>query len=302
VAAAALSDTEAYGDPPGTLLLWGGVEAHSRMASEFAAVTARTHVAQAVWALALTAAALVVFAATRPRTAALAVVPVAVGVAVALPLLPGRYADAVYADHRATALTCTADAPVVCVTRAHHLALPELTAAGREALAVLAARLPAGPDALPGKVVEANLRKDAGAWSVDAPVPRPAGTLYVETRVDGMGRADGSRRDLLWSSLMGAGTLVCDDAPPWPSAARQRHDAARLVAAAWLLDEPPLSPAENPGVWDWLPERSVTMPAYQALRALPAAEQRARVSTLRAAELSCAPGDRLTILTGRGSV
>lgn len=38
-----------------------------------------------------------------------------------------------------------------------------------------------------------------------------------------------------------------------------------------------------------------------ALRALPAAEQRTRIAALRAAELTCAAGDRLDLLTGGGT-
>ena len=43
---------------------------------------------------------------------------------------------------------------------------------------------------------------------------------------------------------------------------------------------------------------SLARQALDALRALPADEQRARVTALRDAERTCAEGDRLELLTG----
>lgn len=287
-ASVGLADTEAYGDPPGTLLLWGGLEAHSRMAAELAAATVPAHLAQGVWALGLLVAGFIVFATTGRRARAAALVPVALGGAITLPLVPDRYIDAFYPDPGAIAAVCSADSPMVCVLRAHHLALPEVRAAGREALATLSAKLPQAPS----RVAETYLLRESGVWRAGTPRPR-TDTLYTVPWRDGMGRPG---RDLPWMLLMGAGTLSCDNAPPWPSPARTRYDAARLVAAAWLLDEPPLSPTDRPEVWGWLPDRALTLPAYQALRGLPAAEQRKRVADLREAELACDSRDRMRIL------
>ncbi len=46
------------------------------------------------------------------------------------------------------------------------------------------------------------------------------------------------------------------------------------------------------------PDETLARQALAALRALPADEQRARVTALRDAERTCAAGDRLEMLTG----
>ena len=48
-------------------------------------------------------------------------------------------------------------------------------------------------------------------------------------------------------------------------------------------------------------EETLAPLALAALRRLPPDEQRERVAALRDAELTCAPGDRLDLLTGPGS-
>jgi hypothetical protein len=74
------------------------------------------------------------------------------------------------------------------------------------------------------------------------------------------------------------------------------EELVRLVAAAWLLDQEPPAPADpsDPA----LLQQSETLPAYQALRELPPAEQGTRVAELRQAELACDSRDRLDLLTG----
>jgi hypothetical protein len=67
-------------------------------------------------------------------------------------------------------------------------------------------------------------------------------------------------------------------------------------SAAWLLDQEPPAPADPSD--PVLLQQSETLPAYQALRELPPAEQRTRVAELRQAELACDSRDRLDLLTG----
>jgi hypothetical protein len=50
-----------------------------------------------------------------------------------------------------------------------------------------------------------------------------------------------------------------------------------------------------------VPSQAALQAVYNELRALPAAEQRARIATLREAELACDERDRLDILTGDGT-
>ena len=79
--------------------------------------------------------------------------------------------------------------------------------------------------------------------------------------------------------------------PPEPDI---RYLAARRAAAAWLLDRD-LPPAPKGGKES---EETLAPQALADLRRLPPDEQRARVTALRDAELTCAPGDRLDLLTG----
>lgn len=101
--------------------------------------------------------------------------------------------------------------------------------------------------------------------------------------------------------MMGAGTLECTSLPQGAAVTLEfldRRFAARLVAAAWLLEEEPqAAPAED---WGSAADLPVTGPGYEALLALPDDEQRVRVAALRAAELACDGSDLMEILTGDG--
>jgi hypothetical protein len=125
---------------PGTVLLVPG----SGNIGHFAAASWRVILAQALWAVALAAAGLILYAAGRyGRLAAL--LPVALAVVLVVPLLP-RYAyQAQVLDRGAVTLVCTPDTPRVCVTRVHHRLLEGMREPGREALAILSAKLPRHP-------------------------------------------------------------------------------------------------------------------------------------------------------------
>jgi hypothetical protein len=278
-------EPETSGVLPGSLLLWGTLQ--PEIEPDFAAVTAGTHLGQALWAVGLAAAGLILFATSSRRVRAAAIVPVVLGAAVAVPLLPERYADAYYLDPGATALVCTPDTPRVCMMRAHESGLASLRGPAREALAVLAAKLPDPPTS----VVEQRF------WLDSPPAPR-ADTIYVAVFLSGgeVQPVSGTVPDLRWELLLGAGTPGCANAPAPGTAQRRRYDAARLVAAAWLLDREPPPPAfpDDP----FLLRQDETVPVYQALLELPRAEQRDRVAALRAAELACDGSDRLEILVG----
>jgi hypothetical protein len=198
---------------------------------DFAAVTAGTHLGQALWAVALATAGLIVFTTARLRTRAAAIVAVVVlGAAVAVAVLPERYADAYHLDPGAAALVCTPDTPRACVMRAHQAALADLRGPAREALAILAAKLPDAPT----KVVETTY--------LDPPPPR-ADTVYIALQVSGDGRdvrpALETGPDIRWDLLLGAGTPACANASAPGTPERRRRDIARFVAAAWLLDQEP---------------------------------------------------------------
>jgi hypothetical protein len=283
-------DTEAYtegpdasGEPPGRLLLWIALQV-AGTPFDLAGVTARTHLGQVLWVVALVAAGLIVFASASRRARATSILVVALGAAAALPVLPDRYADAYYLDPDATEPVCTADAPQVCVLRAHRRALTDLRQPARDALAILAAKLPNAPTS----VVEIP-----DPYGAPLP-PARAESVYIVLWPGGDGRDTRPAADITWTLLAGAGTTGCANAPAFGTPERRRYETARIVAAAWLLDQEPPAPAnpDNPA----LPRRDETLPAYQALRAWPPDEQRARVAALREAELTCPDTDRLDIL------
>jgi hypothetical protein len=79
------------GDPPGAMLLLPSVAgARTGTLTEFLAATARTHLTQALWLTALAATGLAGFSAASRRAAVAAVLPAALGAALAVLLLPGR--------------------------------------------------------------------------------------------------------------------------------------------------------------------------------------------------------------------
>jgi hypothetical protein len=280
-----LTDTEGYvgRTPPGTLLLnpisSTGFEA-------FETLTARALLAQASWVGAIAAACLLLCVATGGfRLSAL--LPLALGLVTALTLLPSSLHDAITLDRGALALVCTPDEPRVCARRLHPRVLDDLREPGRRALEILSAKLPQAPTT----VAEAY-------YGNDSPVrlePR-ADTVYAEVITDGTGRVDATQRDILWTLLMGAGTPACPNASFGSLAEIARYNAARVVAAAWLLEQQPHPPSDpnDPA----LPDATVTGAAYETLLALPGGEQRARVTALREAELACDGQDRLDILVG----
>jgi hypothetical protein len=272
------------GPSPGTRLL----EPSQSNLGPFVRITWPVIGAQALWAVGLAAAALILVTASRSARLA-AIVPVALALAAALPLLPRFAHEGLVLDPGAVALVCTPDVPRVCVTRAHHRALADMREPGREALAIMAAKLPQAPTS----VVE--LFSSPGG---PLDVPPQTDTIGTWLMNDDTGRVAVPARDVTLSLLIGAGTQPCENAViSWGPV----YDTARLVAAAWLLDEEPPSPSSlDPNWWGWLPDRTQTLSAYQRLRALPAAEQRARVAALREAELACDGRDRLGILIGPG--
>jgi hypothetical protein len=277
---------------------------------EFVTLAGRAALAQAIWLAALAVTGLVAFAAARRAVRLAAVVPAVGGAAVALALLPGSLsADAFVADRGALAQVCTPDAPRVCVTRAHAAALDDLRGPARQALAILAAKLPDPPTS----VVEDPGYPDPG------PRAQRADTVLVgllgmfphanAPEQTGVGAAFDSQ-GMLWQLLDGAGTRSCRAAPLSPPTPGElealaqgepdRDGAARQVAAAWLLGRP-LAPATEPGA-DPAARATATLAVetLAALRRLPAGEQRARVAALRRAELACGGRDLVDILVGPG--
>lgn len=277
---------------PGTWLLFPHLQVPRDGLYELQTLSARANLSQGMWLAAVATTGLAVYAAARPRTRIAALVPIALGGAIALPTMPRQLADAWVPDRGATELVCTSDHPKVCIAKVHAQTLNQLKGPARQALAVLAERLPPAPTRV---VLETDGNRTEG--------PPPADTLLVRAWPFALGK------DLagipIESMLDGAGvppcpsllgfdpfTLKADRQDPEPNI---RYLAARRAAAAWLLqrDLRPAPPGQGKES-----EETLAPQALAALRRLPAGEQQARVAALRDAERTCAPGDRLDLLTG----
>jgi hypothetical protein len=249
-------------------------------------LTGRANLAQALWLLALAAAGLALLAAARPATRLAALLPVVLGAAVAVAVMPGQLAAAWAVNPHATELTCTTDKPRICIPRAQSHMLGHLREPARQALSILDSKLPPAP-------ITVTVQIDERANDTRP----PADTLLLRL---GLNASDAvlTPDSLLARMLDGAGVPLClslagDEPGSSASEPVMRYLAARTAAAQWLLEGEP----QQAGGRGAAPQMALAMQALDALRALPADEQRARVATLRDAERSCAAGDRLDLLT-----
>ncbi|MEV6906497.1 hypothetical protein [Amycolatopsis sp. NPDC051071] len=248
------------------------------MNDPFKTTAGRMDLGQGVWLAGLAATGFLLLAARSLRAKALAVVPVLVATAIAVPILPATFAEAKAVDPRATEMVC--DGPV-CVPRMLESELARVAAPGKKALRLLGTL----PDA-PVKVAVMDRRV-----SYDEVPPRAADTVFVDL-LDWSLRSTIKTNDATWALLAGAGTPSCftlhsgnvdylDDL------------AARSITASWFLGEwkmPEgglLSAEKKAGV----------VQKWETFRALPPDVQRSRIIALRQAGLTC-HGNQLDILLG----
>lgn len=251
---------------------------------DFLTVVDRVSLVQAGWLAALAATGLLLASAARRRTMAVAVLPVVLGGAVAVPLLPdGGFEAAAEVDPVAVELVCDEAGAPVCVRRVHAGLLPDLTDPVRQTLAMLDERLPAPPVRA---VESAQVINFPRPYPPPDPVRYPADTLVFHApSVGPTGRAELDDSYLLLLREA-AWWQDCDDDGGLDTY------IARRVAAGWLVGEPPV-----PDSW-WSPdERANAEGAYQTLIALPEAEQAARMSAARDEMLACRTDALRSILT-----
>ena len=84
------------------------------------------------------------FAASRPRTRVAALLPVVLGAAIAVPAMP-RTLSVAWIDDRATEVICTATRAQLCLPRLHSYAFGLLRGRPRQALSIIATKLPPAP-------------------------------------------------------------------------------------------------------------------------------------------------------------
>ncbi|MEU1241490.1 hypothetical protein ABZ388_14120 [Micromonospora parva] len=271
-------------EPAGVLLLptFTGLD-------DFQTIATRVSLLQALWLVSLAVTGLLLLGAVRRRAVAFAVLPALLGVAVALPLLPvGGARGAAVVDPVAVELVCDNDGPQVCVTRTHAALLPDVVGPARQALAMMAAKLPNAP-------VRAVQTQQVTYWARPdpdtAPARHSADTIVFDTpTINRVGRADLSGDYFLPALLEAAWRQECGD-----QSVRGDVYEARMVAAAWLTGRPP---APQPG---WPPsEMAQLVGAYQALVNLPEVEQRRRMAAAREGALACRDDELVAnVPTGR---
>ncbi|GIJ60985.1 hypothetical protein [Virgisporangium aurantiacum] len=225
---------------------------------------------QLLWLGAVAATGLLLFGATRARSRVLAVLPAALGLAVTLPLLPtGAYEGGTDPDRAAVALVCDDAGPQVCMTKVHAGLLPDVTGPAREALALLATRLPDAPT----RAVESD-RPQSWVRPGSMPEPRRYGAdtlVFTAPSYGRTGRADFDGEPFVPWLLTEVWRLDCDQRPV-------EHDAylGQEVATSWLLGRPFGADPDLPA-------------AYERFLGKPVDEQRALLAAARVGARSCDP-------------
>lgn len=247
------------------------------MPGPYAAVPGRASAAQAVWLVALAVTAVLLFASNGWRLRVAALLPVALGAALAITVMPHQdrfVTDAV--DPVARELVCAPGSPRVCVSRVHAGLLGEVTAPARQALATLA-KLPDAP---------AEVHEDTTTYPDGYPTWR-AEVVLVRIEVGSDGRlldAPGLPADVVSAAF---------DSPP--RCENRIGLVERLAAAHWLIGSEPVA---GDAYFDPADVASA-VELWQSLRQLPESDAGARVAALRRAAMTCSAGDGLLTRSAR---
>jgi hypothetical protein len=248
----------------------------------FGTVAGRVDLGQAFWFAGMAATGFLLLAADNLRAKLLAIVPIALGAVIAVPLFPALPTQNFVLEPTAVSLVCDDQGARVCMTKAHESLLSTVVAPAREALKQL--------EKVPGGPVAVEELPDPQALYGKLPVPAGVVPIDFDDLYLGHGQVTTDSERIRLYLLAGAGTRSCTQ----PNYSNTRERAARTVAAAWVAGElEPLSPrAYDSSIVDPLAES-----AWRTFSALPTGVQRDRIVALRAAAASCT-GDLLTVLTG----
>ncbi len=246
------------------------------------------HLGQALWLLGLLGTGFALLSAVTRRARLLAVVPVLVGAALALLVLPAAARDSYVVDRAAAAPVC--EGPV-CVTRANRDRLPELALRGQEALRVLRGVL--------GDRAPTSVREDTRLRALGEERTISGDVVLVDFDERLLVGASGER---LTRVLIGQGLA--------PSC-RGRSDregggadgvALQSIAVSWALHDSALQPLEARDGDVYAKETWADADvAWQRLTALPPAEQRARMLETRATALACTGYLQVPALAGKAA-
>lgn len=231
--------------------------------SDYDTVDGQVSAAQGLWMAAIAVAAAVLLAVKDRTLAFAALVPLALGATATALLVPtGDAYERGRLDPAAQELVCTADAPRVCLSRAHEALLPEVAPKARRALALLS------------RTSAVQAHEDTTTLFPPTSPKSRADTVLMRITVDAHGRLAQPGR-LEPAMLTGAftGPDHCGDRPNVPVA---------TAAAFWLLDR---KPTAGPDGLEYVDPDAVKL--WTALRTLPRAEAKARVTAVYQAAQKC---------------
>ncbi|MFF2350888.1 hypothetical protein ACFVVL_14015 [Kitasatospora sp. NPDC058115] len=232
------------------------------------------HLGQTLWLVGLLATGLALLAATTRRARLLAPAPALAAAAAALLILPAAPRDTYVVDKAAAALVC--DGPV-CVTQASQSHLAELAPRGREALGVL-------HDVL-GDAAPTSVREDTALRALGDLRTLSADTVTVD--FDDQLFIDATGSDLT-RALIAQGLAPSCHARTSREGGTQNDIALQSIAVSWALDDPTLRPMAEKAADEYARRTwAAADAAWQDLKGLATAEQRARIAELRTAALSC---------------
>ncbi|WP_436525503.1 hypothetical protein [Actinoplanes sp. HUAS TT8] len=226
------------------------------MPDAYTTVAGRISAAQAIWLGALAITGLLLFVSDGWRLRVAALLPVALGAALAITVMPHQnrlVVDSV--DLAAKELVCAPDEPRVCVSRVHEGLLPEIVPQAREALTILAK--------VPGTPTRVHEDNTTYLPYLPAPISADVALVTVDT---------GKTADLTPKIVVSAFARPydCDKGPDL---------ADSLAAAYWLIGREPV--AEAPDI------AADAVLRWQELRKLPTEEAAARITAIRASALEC---------------
>jgi hypothetical protein len=255
--------------PRGWLALVFSPITEMNMTSVYQTVPLRVSVAQSIWLTALAVTAVLLFASSSWRTRMAAVLPVAVGVALAITVMPHQKRlvyDAI--DPVAMELVCADGAPRVCVSRVNSGRLDEVTPKAREGLAVLA-KLSGAPT---------RVHEDTTTYGPDIIPPWQNDVVLLRIEVG----SDGHLADQ--NSVAAQVVIGAFDSPF--NCDRRAGLPEQYAAGYWLMGREPVALGDHPP--DLI---AVAVELWRGLGQLPAGEADRRVAALRQAAVACTVGE-----------